>query len=228
MVGIAPLVNALTGAAAAAWEFLPWLIITIVILVIGLVIGKIVGRILKEVLLRIKLDYYVTEEKKPPVSLASIISTAVKWIIYAEFIRLGFTFPGVEKMYGPIPGWVETGFNFVPSVIGAAIILIIGFVLGEFIKNQLVRTGRPYSALTGKIILFFTLYVAVAIALPILFAPMQAMQPVAYSQYMTLVGQILLVIIIAVAAAFTLAVGLGSKDTVKAMMNKWARKSRYI
>lgn len=232
MVGIEPLVAQLAGALSTTWVYLPYLIISIVILVIGLVIGKIVGRIIKEVLNRIKIDYYITEEKKPPISLASVFSAISRWYIYLVFIGMAFalTFPAPNGgfVYPELNSWIGNVFSYIPAVIGAAIILIAGFIIGEFIKNQLAKTGKPYSALTGKLILFFTMYVSIAIALPILFAPMATFQPIAYTQYMTLVTQILLVIIIAIAAAFALAVGLGGKDIVGKMMDKWAKRSKYI
>ncbi|MFH1631183.1 MAG: hypothetical protein ABIA21_03095 [Candidatus Aenigmatarchaeota archaeon] len=229
MVGIEPLVASLSGAVGQTVAYLPWLVITIVILVIGLVIGKIVGRLIKEVLTKLKVDYYVTEEKKPAISLSVIIATISRWVIYIGAIRaaFGLTFQDGTAVYGPVSDWVIMGFNFIPAIIGAAVVLLVGYVLGEYIKNQFAKTGKPYSVLTGKIVLFFTLYVSIAIALPLLFAPMAGIQPLIYAQYMGLIGQILLVIIIAVAAAFALAVGLGGREAVGAMMKKWAKKNKY-
>jgi len=87
------------GAAA----FLPNLIAAIILLIIGLVVGKIVGRVVKEILVRIKLDYYVTETHRPPVSLANLFSVVSRWWIYLAFLTVGQRgkdeFPGYYPVF---------------------------------------------------------------------------------------------------------------------------------
>jgi flagellar biosynthesis protein FliQ len=201
----------LTGLADSTVSFLPNLVAAIILLVIGLVVGKIVGRVVKEILLRIKLDYYVTETHKPPVSLTDIFSLITRWWIYLTFIAAALS----REILGvtTLSVWMTQISDFIPSIIGAALIVIVGYVIGEYIKTQLRKSGKPYSALAGKLILFFTLYVSIALALPLL------------GVNTVLVNNILLIIIGAVAFAFALAFGLGGREVASDIMKKWARKA---
>lgn len=208
------LTTKLMELVSATAAFLPNLVMAIILLVIGLVVGKIVGRVVKEVLVRIRLDYYVTEERKPPISLANIFAIITRWWIYLTFIALALS----ESILGipVVAQWVASVYMFIPGIIGATIIVIVGYIIGEYIKTQMTKADRPYSQLTGKILFFFILYVAIAIALPIL----------GIKEH--IVSNILLAIIVAVSLAFAIAFGLGARDTVGAIARKWAKRAKLI
>jgi len=204
----------LTNIVDSTVQFLPNLFYAIILLVIGLVVGKIVGRIVKEILVKAKVDYYVHETHKPPVNLSDLFSVIARWWIYLAFITTALS---AEILGLPtLSSWIEGIGAFIPNIIGAAVIVVVGYIIGEWIKVQMSKTKRGYSIITGKILFFFILYVSVALALPIL------------GISAALVNSIMLTIIIAVGAAFALAVGLGGRDVVNAILKKWARKSRYM
>jgi hypothetical protein len=208
------LATALDSMVRSAAAFLPNLVAAIILLVIGLVVGKIVGRIVKEVLVKIRLDYYVTEERKPPVSLANLFAIITRWWIYLAFIAAALS----ENILGipVLAQWVASIYAFIPNVIGATLIVIVGYIIGEYIKTQMTKTGKPYSQLTGKVLFFFIMYVAIALALPVL----------GINAY--IVNNVLLTMIVAVGLAFALAFGLGARDTVGAIVRKWARKAKLV
>lgn len=204
----------LTNIVDSAVSFLPNLFYAVILLVIGLVVGKIVGRIVKEILVKAKVDYYVHETHKPPISLADLFSVIARWWIYLAFITTALS---ADILGLPtLAAWVDSIAAFVPNIVGAAIIVISGYIIGEWIKIQMSKTNRGYSILTGKVLFFFILYVAVALALPVL------------GISAALVNSIMLTIIIAVGAAFALAIGLGGREVAGAIMKKWARKSKYV
>lgn len=203
----------LTNIVDSAVSFLPNLFFAVILLVIGLVVGKIVGRIVKEVLIKARVDYYVHETHKPSVSLADLFSVIARWWIYLAFIAAALS----QDVLGlpALASWVASIEAFIPSIVGAAVIVVVGYIVGEWIKSQLAKTKRGYSALTGKILFFFILYVAVALALPVL------------GISAALVNNIMLTIIISVGAAFALSVGLGGREVVGSILKRWARKSGY-
>ena len=69
-----------------------------------------------------------------------------------------------------------------------------------------------YASLVSKVLFFFIIYVAIALALPILGIPA------------TLVNNILLVIIGSVGIGIAIALGLGLKDAVAIISKKYANK----
>lgn len=205
-------VDVLSQLTANATAMLPNLLAAIILLVIGLVVGKIVGRVVKDVLDKIRLDYYVSETDKPAVSLSGVFAVIAKWWIYLGFITVATS----TEILG-IPAlslWVAEINAFIPRVVGAAAILIAGYVLAEYIKHHMKQLNRVWATLTAKALFFLVMYVAVALALPIL------------GISATLVNNILLVVIGSVGLGMAIALGLGLKDTVSDLSKRWAKKVR--
>jgi len=92
--------------------------------------------------------------------------------------------------------------------------LVVGYILAEYIKAQLKKTNQAHALIIGKVLFFFVLYVAIALALPILGIPA------------TLVNNILLVIIGAIGLAVAIALGLGMKDAVADISKRYVKKMK--
>ncbi len=191
--------------------FLPNLIAAIILLIIGLVVGKIVGRVIKEVLVRIHLDYYVTESHKPAVSLADLFSVISRWYIYLAFLTVALS----DAILGVpvISAWMAQVNSFVTAIIGASVVILVAYWLGDYVRGLFAK-GGPGGAFAGKVLYFAALYVGVALALPIL------------GLATDLVQWVLLALIAGTALAFALAVGFGAKDTAGAMARSWAKRSK--
>ncbi len=198
----------LSSLTTQTFSFLPNLLAAIILLVIGLVLGKVIGRVVYELLDRIKLDFYISETKKPVVSVEGLFSAISRWWIYLAFITAAV---GVLQI-AELTQWVRTILGFIPNIIGAAIVMVVGYVMAEYIRGHIGAPGKLYAILTGKILFFFVIYVAIAIALPIL------------GISATLVNNILLVIIGSVGLGVAIALGLGLKDAVSDISRKWAKK----
>ncbi len=204
--------NGLTDVFVSLWsatvQSVPNLVLAAILLVVGLVLGKIVGRVVKEVLNRTKLDYYITETQKPAISISNIFALAARWWIYVAFIG-----EAVKIMNFMVLNTVLLQIlNFIPKVIAASLILVVSYVLAEYIKEQLKKTGKLYANFVGKILFFFVLYVSIAIALPVL------------GIESTLVGYILLIIIGSVGLGIAIALGLGLKDAVADVSKRYVKK----
>ncbi len=190
-------------------DFLPSLISAVILLLIGLVLGKVIGRLVEEVLDRVKLDYYVTETEKPAISIKAIFALVSRWWVYLAFITAALSNDVLR-----IPSlalWVQEINSFIPRIIGASAIMVVGYVIAEYIKSHLKKMKTLYAILTGKMIFFFVVYVSVAIALPILGIPAD------------LVSNILLIIIASVGLGMAVAIGLGMKDAVSDVSKRYAK-----
>lgn len=213
MAGI-PLATVLENFAWAVVNFLPNIVSAVILLVIGLIVGKIAGKLVKQVLDKVNVDRYVTDGKKPVISLSNIFSLIVKWWIYLAFITAA-----VSREVLGIPSladWMAMINAFIPKVIGASVIVIAGYIIGEYIQQQVKKTETFYAAMVGKTILFFIVYVAIAMALPILGIPA------------TLVNSILLIIVGALGIGMAIAIGLGLKGPVELIAKKYLQKAKYI
>jgi len=189
-------------------NFLPNLLAGVILLVIGLVLGKVISRVVYELLDRVRLDYYISETHKPVVSVEGLFAAVTRWWIYLAFITAAV---GVLQI-AELTQWARTILGFIPNIIGAGVVMVVGYVLAEYIRGHIGAQGKLYAILTGKILFFFVLYVSIALALPIL------------GISATLVNSILLVIIGSVGLGVAIALGLGLKDAVSEISKKWVRK----
>jgi len=207
---VSQIVDVLSAFTVNTVSFLPNLVATVILLVIGLVVGKIVGRVVKESLDRLKLDYYVSETHKPAVILSDLFALVSRWWIYLAFIAAALS-PDVLGV-SVLSIWVAEINAFIPRIIGASIILVVGYVLAEYIRSHLVSLKRLYAEVVGKVLFFFVIYVALALALPIL------------GVSAVLVNNILLVIIASIGLAIAIALGLGLKDAVSDVSKRYVKK----
>ncbi len=207
---VSQIVDVLSSFTVNTVSFLPNLVAAVILLVVGLVVGKIVGRVVRESLDRLKLDYYVHETHKPAVNLSNMFSFIARWWIYLAFISAALSSDvlGISAL----AMWITEINAFIPRIIGAAVILIVGYLLAEYIRSHLVSLKKLYAEVTGKILFFFVMYVSLALALPIL------------GVSAVLVNNILLVIIAAVGLAMAIALGLGLKDAVSDVSKRYVKK----
>src|SRR3989338_3293169 len=128
------IVDILGNLTLQATQFLPNIVGAIILLVVGLVIGKIVGRLAREVLERIRLDYYISETEKPAIKLSEIFALITRWWIYLAFITAALS----REVLGitSLSLWISEINTFIPRIIGAAAIIIVGYVIAEYIKNH--------------------------------------------------------------------------------------------
>lgn len=204
------LADILANLTSDAVAFLPNLVSAVVLLVIGLVVGKVVGRVVTEVLTRLKVDYYVHETHKPVFSIASVFGVVARWWIYLAFIAAALS----REVLGitQLAIWVAEVNSFIPKIIGASLILVVGYALGEYIKGHIKNSKTLGGVVTAKILFFFVLYVSIALALPVL------------GINASLVNNILLVIIASVGLGVAIALGLGMKGAVANVSDRYVRK----
>ena len=204
------LADVLANLTASAVDFLPNLVSAVILLIIGLVVGKVVGRIVWEVLTKMKIDYYVHETHKPVVSLANLFSVVARWWVYLGFIAAALS----KDVLGitQLALWISEINAFIPRIIGASLILVVGYALAEYIKGHIKATNTLWGVITAKVLNFFVLYVSIALALPIL------------GINATLINDILLVIIGAVGLGVAIAFGLGTKEAVKDVSMRYVKK----
>lgn len=190
--------------------FVPNILAAAILLVIGLVLGKVISRVVYELLDRIRLDFYITETKKPLVSVEGLFAAITRWWIYLAFITAAV---GVLQI-AELTQILRTVVGFIPNIIGASIVMVVGYVLAEYIRGHIGASGKLYAILTGKVLFFLVLYVSIALALPIL------------GVSATLVNSVLLVIIGSVGLGVAIALGLGLKEAVSEISKKWVKRVR--
>ncbi len=193
----------------SAMTFLPNLIAAVILLVIGWIVGTVVGRIAKEILVRFKVDKYISKGKTS-VKLSDIFPLIFEWLIYLVFIQAAVDSLGITAL----AEFVSTLVSFIPGLIEAVIVVVVGYVLAGYVRDNVARAKLVYADLMSKVLFWLIVYVAVALALPLV-----GINP-------TLINNILLIAVGSVGIGIAIALGLGLKDAVSVIAKKYVKKAK--
>lgn len=200
----------------------PNLMKAIFIFVVGWMIAKFIKKVFKKILIKIRVDEFgdklneieMVSKAHLEIKLSDVFSKIVYYllllfVIVASTEALGM--PAVSNLVTDI-------FNFIPNLIVALLVLIIGLLVSEAIKNlvqtALTSLGIPSAKIIGNVVFYF-LFINVLVS-----ALSQAKINTAFlSQNLTLLigGGVL---------AFGLGYGIASKDIISNILSSFYYKDR--
>ncbi len=196
--------------------FLPNLFIGLILIIIGFLIAAILRAIISRLSRLLKMDRL--SEKvglaqmlqksgiKEPVSW--LVGNAIYWLILISFVIMGLDalkIPAVENL-------LQEFWLYVPNVIAAAIILVAGYLLGNFLGRAAliaaVNEGFAISGLIGKFVKFTVFIMAATMALELL--------GIGEDTVLIAFAVVFGGVVLALAVAF----GLGGRDAAKGYIDK--------
>ena len=217
------LISTLTKLINQFVEFVPRFIFAAFILLIGYAVAKGLAVITSKLLERVGFDKI--GDKLNEVSIVKQLQTEIKLshivakVLY-YFIMLGFITDATRTLgVGAITSLVEKLVNFVPQLIVAAIMLQIGVLVSEAIKNAVVSICKsfnvPSAKLIGSIVFTFFLVITIISALGQAGVNTELLE----SRFNLLMGGIVL--------AFAVGYGFASKDILANLLSSFYNKNKY-
>jgi len=203
--------------------FVPNLVSAFIILLIGIFISKFIAKIIKTVLIKIKIDKLGESLQKIDfinksnieIKISAIISKFIFYFLVLIFLIISTDVLGMEI----VSNLIVDIFNFIPNLLVAFLLLILGTLLANWLK-QLVFTiakslGLPSASLISNLVFYF-IFINVLIS-----AMVQAKINIGFfSNNISL-------IIGGVVFAFALAYGLASKNIMANIISSFYYKSKY-
>jgi len=215
--------EAILEALTMIWEklidYLPNFIAGILILIIGIFLAKAIEKIVQKIIEAAKIDELVGKinvvkkiaEGGTKVVFSQIFAWMVKWFLYivllvavSEILKLGqFTL------------FLKDIALYLPNVIIAVLILVVGFVLGYFIDDLIVKvlksTREKLANLVGAVAKWAVIVFAVLAAL------------IQLKVAVSLIQMLFTAIVFMFALAIGLSFGLGGKDAAKDLIEEVKR-----
>jgi len=197
-------------------NFLPNLIGAIVILVVGWIIGMLVAVILDRFFRIIGLQT-LFEKAKVEDTLkkaniekdgSALLASVAKWIIYL----VAFIAAANVLQLSNVASFLDRILAYVPSVVAAGAILIIGLVVATFMGNVVsasMKAGGLGSAEAVSVIVRYAI---------IIFTFLAALEQLGIAQNM--INTFFIGVVAFLAIAGGLAFGLGGKDAAKELVDK--------
>jgi small-conductance mechanosensitive channel len=199
-------------------HFLPRLAGALLLLVVGLVAAVLFGRLVRGALVRVGLDRFaertgtrdLLERAGLGSSLAALIGTAVRLSIVVVAMFGALSLLGLEFLSDSL----NEGILFIPRLITALALLLIGIVLGAFVRAWVERTSAQldFPVAIGPV---------AQVVVIVLFGLCAAAQAGVATGPLTAIAGVLLG---AVAVTLALAFGLGSREIARALSSgRYAR-----
>lgn len=189
---------------------LPKVFTAILIILIGIIIAKIVRKVIKKVLEGVGIDKL--GEKLNEIEMVSKASVEIKFSnilskVAYYIIILFFMMAATSALEMPaVSDLMQNLIQFVPNLIVAGIILVIGFIFSEMMKTivqtALTSFGIPSAKLIASFLFYFLLINIVVSALS------QAQIDTGF------LGQNISILIAGIVLAFSIGYGLASKSTM--------------
>lgn len=197
-------------------EILPNILAAVLIFIFGLFAGWLTKIILKKVFTLFKLDDYAERTGTMKMLQRSGLQDPFSLLlakIAGGFVVFAFFIVSVRTLkIEVIQGLTEKLFNFLPNAFMALVIIVIGFVLGNFFGRAAliaaVNAGIHMAGTVGKCIKYLIILVSISMAIELLGI---GRETVLISYAIILSGFVL-----AIAIAF----GLGGRDAAKEMIEK--------
>jgi hypothetical protein len=127
--------------------FIPTLVAIILLIIIGKILGTFLGKVGARILDRIGLDDLVDRTviggmiRRGQMSTVGFFDAAIRWLVYIIFALIIFDLLNIEA----VNSFINLIIFYIPLVISAFIVLLIGFLIvdfiGDLVKNLLVSVG---------------------------------------------------------------------------------------
>ena len=199
------------------------LVVAIVILLIGFLIAKLVFTIIKKVLAKTGFDKIgesfgnigIIKQTGIEIKLSAVVSKGLYFYILLVFITVAVQILGVASLSNVFTSLVD----FVPQMVVALVVLMIGVVVSDALKNLVISICQsfniPSGRLLGNIVFFFLLIIFVINTLGQIGINTELLQ----SSFNIIVGGIIL--------AFGVGYGLASRDLMANILSSFYTKNRY-
>lgn len=213
-----PWSQSLLGAMSALWApiaaFIPRLFGALLVVAVGFLVAKLLDTLLSKLLAKVGLDRLVAgtgvTKLLARVGVRVPISTLIGRIVY-WFVLLIFLVSAAESLgLARVSATLDMLALYVPKVFGAAIILLVGVLLGQIVSG-LVRgaaegVGIDYAGGLARMAQGLIIIISISVAIGQLEVKTE------------LLNYVIAIALISVGMAAALALGLGSRELVSQIL----------
>jgi Conserved TM helix/Mechanosensitive ion channel len=203
-------------------EFIGNFIPAIILLVVGYFVAKLIGNLLKKGLEKAGLDKLGETlnkidivKKVGEIKLSAVISKTVYYFILLVFVTASTQKLGMKVLTDMVASMVA----LIPKLIAAAIMLTVGVLIADALKNMIISICRSLKIdsgkLLGSIIFFFFLIIATIAALKQAGIETSLLE----SSFNIIIGGIIM--------GFAIGYGIASRDILSNILSSFYSKNKF-
>ena len=204
-------------------EFIPRLIGTIVILIIGVIVARVIAVIVRRVLNRVGFDKIgerlnnisVVKQLKTEIKLSEIVAKVLYYYIVLIFIVQATNTLGVQA----ITEMVASLVSFIPKLIAAAIMLQVGILLADTLRQTVINECDSFKIAAGRLLGMIVFVFFLVITLISALAQAGINTELLESSFNLLIGGVIF--------AFAFGYGLASRYLMANILSSFYLKNKY-
>ncbi|MDZ7345019.1 MAG: hypothetical protein ONA90_10960 [candidate division KSB1 bacterium] len=195
-------------------DFFPVLLAAIIIIFLGLVAAWLMSRIVGRILRLAKFDQRSTDagltrllnQSDIRSSPTELIRRTVWWVIFLIFFGLG-----LSTLKAPIIDYMITAFlNYLPKIFAAVLILVAGFVMGNFLARAALLAAVNANMKSGRMLSGVVRLLVMLLAFAMAMEQLAIAQSIVVAAFSFTFGGI--------ALALALAFGLGGRELARELL----------
>ncbi|MFB6079582.1 MAG: hypothetical protein ABEJ81_01070 [Haloferacaceae archaeon] len=209
----------LQGAVAGIVNFLPRLLGALLVLLIGWIVGRVIGGVVRRLADRTDVDRLVMNTPLggalggTPKAVSGSLGRIAAYFVYALAILAAADALSITLL----SEWLATAVAYLPAFVAGALIIVLGFVLADFLADVVggteTLTSVRYTEAFADGLRIFLYFVVVVVGLDTMGVDVQIL----YLFAGALAGGLALGAALAVGIAF----GLGGRDYVASNIGTW-------
>ena len=211
--------NSLEASLEAIWtkfaEYTPNLFGTILLLLVGYLVSKAVSGFSKKILRTIGIDkasekiglHKSLENIGVKLKSSDLFGVVFFWLVMLIFIISASETLNLSKITDTIDGFIR----YLPNIIGAGLIFILGLMVAQFFKNIIRGMSKQISPLYSKV-LSSVVYFIIVVLVSVLAVNQLQLET-------ELINRIVEIILISAGVVLALSFGLGTRDLSKSVIS---------
>lgn len=210
------IINTLNGSVAAIISFIPLFLSGFIILVIGIIVSTFVRQIVREGLKLVRFENFLKKygvpESKEAADWSTILSEIARW-----FVIIVFLIPAAQVWgLGRFVDVLNTLLLFLPNVLIAVLMLLVGFVVSKLVYDLIIASVRGLSKDSAKSVAMVGRWAVLVFVFLIVLNQLGIASDLIQILFTGIVAMVSL--------AGGLAFGLGGKDAAKDIIEKFRKK----
>jgi hypothetical protein len=210
------LLGALDAFFAGVVRFLPGLLAAVLILIIGLAIGWMIKLLVRRALIVAKFDHFCDSSGVSQVlnradiraAPSRLVGVLIFWLVFLSFLMAGLSALNIAV----INRLIAEFFLYLPRIIAALAILLVGFLLANFVSRAAllaaVNAAVPSPRAISLVVKFLITILSFAMALE----QLEIAKTIVIAAFVIAFGAVML--------GLAIAFGLGGRDAAKRVLER--------
>jgi len=157
--------QSITNLIQKGVDVVPGLAIAVILIFIGYVVALVLKKVAVEIIKYLKVDHFLESHDLPQavggISFSNLVGELVKWYVLILFLAQATGFLSLNI----ITNFIQVLVVEVPLVLGAILLVALGFYLARYVRNAFNKTNYEKKATAGILAEILVMYLVLVMAL---------------------------------------------------------------